>query len=82
MREVVHTDLLYYASTEDQLSRFDACFFCRAMWARVKGTTENALLCLPFKTAYMFRPGAIQPLHGVRSKTAAYRVRYSLYQAR
>jgi hypothetical protein len=24
----------------------------------------------------MFRPGAIQPLHGVRSKTAAYRVIY------
>jgi uncharacterized protein YbjT (DUF2867 family) len=129
LREVVHTDLLYYASTEDQLSGFDACFFClgvssagmaeadyervtyrvtlaaaetlsrlnpgmtfiyvsgagtdssehgRAMWARVKGKTENALLRLPFTAAYMFRPGAIQPLHGVRSKTAAYRVLYSL----
>jgi uncharacterized protein YbjT (DUF2867 family) len=129
LREVVHTDLLYYASTEDQLSGFDACFFClgvssagmaeadyervtyrvtlaaaetlsrlnpgmtfiyvsgagtdssehgRAMWARVKGKTENALLRVPFKAAYMFRPGAIQPLHGVRSKTAAYRVLYSL----
>jgi hypothetical protein len=32
------------------------------MWARVKGRTENALLCLPFKAAYMFRPAAIQPL--------------------
>jgi uncharacterized protein YbjT (DUF2867 family) len=50
----------------------------RAMWARVKGKTENALLRLPFKAAIMFRPGAIQPLHGVRSKTAAYRVLYSL----
>ena len=50
----------------------------RMMWARVKGKTENALLRLPFKAAYMFRPGAIQPLHGVRSKTAAYRVLYSL----
>jgi len=50
----------------------------RMMWARVKGKTENALLCLPFKAAYMFRPGAIQPRHGVRSKTAAYRVLYSL----
>jgi uncharacterized protein YbjT (DUF2867 family) len=40
------------------------------MWARVKGKTENDLLKLPFKAAYMFRPGAIQPLHGVRSKTA------------
>jgi uncharacterized protein YbjT (DUF2867 family) len=50
----------------------------RMMWARVKGKTENALLRLPFRAAYMFRPGAIQPLHGVRSKTAAYRVLYSL----
>jgi uncharacterized protein YbjT (DUF2867 family) len=38
-------------------------------WARVKGKTENDLLKLPFKAAYMFRPGGIQPLHGVRSKT-------------
>jgi uncharacterized protein YbjT (DUF2867 family) len=50
----------------------------RVMWARVKGRTENALLVLPFKAAYMFRPAAIQPLHGVRSKTPAYRVLYSL----
>jgi uncharacterized protein YbjT (DUF2867 family) len=42
----------------------------RVMWARVKGKTENDLLKLPFKAAYMFRPAAIQPLHGVRSKTA------------
>ncbi len=40
------------------------------MWARVKGKTENDLLKLPFRGAYMFRPGAIQPLHGARSKTA------------
>jgi hypothetical protein len=32
--------------------------------ARVKGRTENALLALPFKAAYLFRPGVIQPLHG------------------
>lgn len=38
------------------------------MWARVKGKTENDLLKLPFKAAYMFRPAGIQPLHGVRSK--------------
>jgi uncharacterized protein YbjT (DUF2867 family) len=42
----------------------------QVMWARVKGKTENDLLKLPFRAAYMFRPGAIQPLHGVRSKTA------------
>jgi len=50
----------------------------RIMWARVKGRTENALLRLPFKDAYMFRPAAIQPLHGERSKTAAYRIAYGL----
>ncbi len=42
----------------------------RTMWARVKGRTENALLALPFAAAYMFRPGYIQPVGGVRSKTA------------
>jgi uncharacterized protein YbjT (DUF2867 family) len=50
----------------------------RTMWARVKGATENALMRLPFKSAYMFRPGAIVPLHGVTSKTALYRFTYAL----
>jgi uncharacterized protein YbjT (DUF2867 family) len=40
------------------------------MWAQVKGKTENDLLKLPFKAAYMFRPAGIQPLHGVRSNLA------------
>jgi uncharacterized protein YbjT (DUF2867 family) len=40
------------------------------MWARVKGKTENDLLKLPFRAAYMFRPAGIQPLHGIRSKTS------------
>jgi len=47
----------------------------RVMWARVKGRTENELLRLPFK-AYMFRPGLIQPMDGIRSKTRLYRVMY------
>jgi len=50
----------------------------RVMWARVKGQTENALLRLPFKAAYMFRPGGIQPLHGITSKTKSYRILYAL----
>ena len=37
----------------------------KVMWARVKGGTENALLALPFKAAYMFRPGLIQPMDGI-----------------
>jgi uncharacterized protein YbjT (DUF2867 family) len=50
----------------------------RSMWARVKGRTENALLRLPFKAAYMFRPGIIRPTHGERSRTRWYRVFYLL----
>jgi uncharacterized protein YbjT (DUF2867 family) len=50
----------------------------RTMWARVKGKTENALLRLPFKAAYMFRPAVIQPLHGIKSKTKSYRVLYAV----
>jgi hypothetical protein len=46
------------------------------MWARVKGKTENDLVKLPFKAAYMFRPAGIQPLHGIKSKTAWYQAAY------
>jgi uncharacterized protein YbjT (DUF2867 family) len=49
----------------------------RTMWARVKGKTENDLLKLPFHAAYMFRPAAIVPLHGIRSKTKLYQFFYS-----
>ncbi|HMD77385.1 MAG TPA: NAD-dependent epimerase/dehydratase family protein [Terracidiphilus sp.] len=128
LREIVRGDLRSYEGIEDELTGFDACFFClgvssggmkeadyervtygltlaaaktlsrvnpgmtfiyvsgagtdsteqrRVMWARVKGRTENALLRLPLK-AYMFRPGLIQPLDGIRSKTPAYRVLYGL----
>ena len=50
----------------------------RTMWARVKGRTENAWLRLPFKAAYMFRPGVIEPLYGARSRTTSYRIFYAL----
>jgi len=49
----------------------------RSMWARVKGQTENALLALPFRAAYMLRPALIQPRGGIRSKTRSYRILYS-----
>lgn len=49
----------------------------RIMWARVKGRTENALLGMELK-AYMFRPGIIQPLDGIQSKTPSYRITYGL----
>ena len=121
LREILHADFFDFSAIEQELSGYDACFFClgvssvgmdaeryrhltyditlaaattlarlnpgmvfvyvtgqgtdsteqgRLMWARVKGKTENDLLKLPFKAAYMFRPAGIQPLHGIRSKTA------------
>jgi uncharacterized protein YbjT (DUF2867 family) len=129
LRELIVPDLFDLSAVREQLSGFDACFFClgvssasmseeayrhvtydltlaaakvlvrlnpqmtfvyvsgagtdssergSSMWARVKGATENALMRLPFKAAYMFRPGFIQPLHGVRSKVALYRWTYVL----
>jgi uncharacterized protein YbjT (DUF2867 family) len=129
LREIVHSNFLDFSAIEDQLSGFDACFFClgmssagmteenyqritygftiaaaqvlarlnpnmtfiyvsgagtdssehgRSMWARVKGKTENELLRMPFRAAYMFRPGVIVPLHGVQSKTKLYRFFYTL----
>ena len=47
------------------------------MWARVKGATENAVSALPFKATFMFRPGYIQPMHGIKSSTSWYRLLYS-----
>ncbi|RAP77796.1 NAD-dependent epimerase/dehydratase family protein [Paenibacillus montanisoli] len=129
LHEIKHIDLLDLSAIEDQLTGFDACFFClgissagmsearytaitydltlsiakvlarlnpqmtfiyvtgsgtdstergRSMWARVKGKTENDLLKLPFKAAYMFRPGAILPKNGVRSKTKLYQAIYDV----
>ena len=46
----------------------------RTMWARVKGKTENDLLNLGFKQAFMFRPGAIIPLRGIEPSSKLYRV--------
>ena len=50
----------------------------RSMWARVKGKTENDLLALPFSRVFLFRPGVIQPMHAVRSKTRLYRLAYAV----
>jgi uncharacterized protein YbjT (DUF2867 family) len=49
----------------------------RLMWARVKGRTENHLLALPTRS-YMFRPGFVQPMKGVRSKTSIYQALYTV----
>lgn len=44
----------------------------RVMWAGVKGKTENALLAMPFRRAYMFRPAYIHPMRGIKSRTPLY----------
>lgn len=50
----------------------------RMMWARVKGKTENDILAKGFKKAYMYRPGGIRPLKGIRSATKLYQTAYNL----
>lgn len=51
----------------------------RSMWARVKGKTENDLLNMGFKQAFMFRPGFIIPLRGIKSRTKAYQFVYDYF---
>jgi uncharacterized protein YbjT (DUF2867 family) len=51
----------------------------RTMWARVKGKTENDLIKLPFKAAYMFRPGYIQPTKGLKNSYKVYKVLSPFY---
>ena len=51
----------------------------RMMWARVKGKTENDLLKTGFRQAFMFRPGAIIPLRGIKSRTKAYQFMYDYF---
>jgi uncharacterized protein YbjT (DUF2867 family) len=51
----------------------------RMMWARVKGKTENDLLKMGFKQAFMFRPGMIIPLRGIKSRTKSYQFMYDYF---
>ena len=48
------------------------------MWARVKGRAENALARIGFRQLFLFRPGYIQPMDGIVSKTTSYRVMYAV----
>jgi hypothetical protein len=50
----------------------------RIMWARVKGKTENMILNKGFKDAYAFRPGAILPEKGIKSRTGWYNTFYAI----
>jgi uncharacterized protein YbjT (DUF2867 family) len=50
----------------------------QVMWARIKGKAENAVLAMPFKAAFVFRPALIQAMHGIKSKTPLYSIPYML----
>lgn len=92
MREEVYTRLTYdltLAAARAIVARAPGATFCyvsgagtdesgRAMWARVKGRTESAILALPFRASYMLRPGYVQPLRGVRSRTKLYQAAYGV----
>jgi uncharacterized protein YbjT (DUF2867 family) len=51
----------------------------KAMWAQVKGRTEDALLAL-FPSAYMVRLAALRAMHGEVSKTRWTRIAYAVFR--
>lgn len=50
----------------------------KIMWSRVKGEAENAILAMPFRGKYVVRPAFVRPLHGITSRTPAYRIAYAV----
>lgn len=130
LRELIHSDFFDLTPIQDELTGYNACFFCLGVssvgmsdaeysrltydltinaaqllaklnpdmtfcyvsgagtdssgqgltaWARVKGATENALLQLPFKQAYMFRPGFLLPTKGLKNAKGYYAFMSWLY---
>ena len=124
LAEVIHKDFFDLSPIAEQLSGYNACYFClgvssvgikepeytkltydltlhaagllaklnpemtlcyvsgaatdstekgKSMWARVKGKTENDLLKLPFRQAFMFRPGYMHPTPGLRNALKYYK---------
>jgi uncharacterized protein YbjT (DUF2867 family) len=125
LTEILCPDFFDLSAIENQLSGYNACFFClgissvcisnedyyhitydltlnfaetvvkqnegmtfvyvsgagtdssekgRVNWARVKGQTENDLMKLPFKNAFAFRPGFMQPTEGLKHTKGYYSV--------
>jgi uncharacterized protein YbjT (DUF2867 family) len=130
LKECIVPDFFSLDGITDQLSGYDACFYCagissrgldeaaysyitydttmhfagklanlnpdmvfdhisgshtdgtekgKIMWARVKGRTENALMKLPFKKVYNFRPGFMKPTGGQQNIKSYYKVISWLY---
>lgn len=87
--EVTYTYTLALATTLYEINPEMTCIYVSgqgtktsekgSMWARVKGKTENDLVALGFKGVYMFRPGAIIPLRGIKSRTKAYQFMYDYF---
>ena len=50
----------------------------RMMWARVRGGLENRLLELDGGPTWIFRPGFVQPVKGVTSRTTLYKAAYAV----
>jgi uncharacterized protein YbjT (DUF2867 family) len=92
--EEAYTELTYTVTVEFAKAVYAAnsnCVFCyvsgagtdsteegRVMWARVKGRTENALKAMGFDETYLFRPGYIQPMKGIKTKTRLYAALYAV----
>jgi uncharacterized protein YbjT (DUF2867 family) len=125
LTEIIHSDFYNLKDIENQLSGYDACFFClgttsvgksqeeysritfditktfadalvkvnpgmtfcyvsgtgtdssekgKVMWARVKGKTENYILNLGFRDAYMFRPGLLLRTKGLKNTLLPYKI--------
>jgi len=125
LKEIILKDFFNVNEIENQLSGYNACFFCsgvssvgmnadeysritydltinfakelarlnpdmtfcyvsgagtdssekgRIKWARIKGKTENDLLILSFKAAYMYRPAFIQPIIGLKNTYTIYKL--------
>jgi hypothetical protein len=51
----------------------------KVMWARVKGKAENALMRLPFKSVYNFRPSLMKPTPGQKKVKGGYYLVRILY---
>jgi uncharacterized protein YbjT (DUF2867 family) len=82
--KVSYTLTMHVAATLSKLNRdMTFCYISgagtdstekgKAMWARVKGKTENDLMKLPFNAVYNFRPGYMQPTKGMKNTISYYK---------
>ncbi|RZL61498.1 MAG: NAD-dependent epimerase/dehydratase family protein [Pedobacter sp.] len=55
-------------------NRTDSSEKGKVMWARVKGRTENALMKLPFKGQYNFRPAIMTGTKGQKNVKTIYKI--------